>query len=151
MFSKKCSYAIRAILYLATLQSNNYIKIDEIAEELDIPFHFLTKILQILTHKDLSITRRGPKGGIALDRPFENITLFEIAYAVDGEKYVNGCALGLAECKDDSPCPLHDQYIAERDRMVTYLKATTIGEMSKKIKHLDLRLTKDYETMEVEA
>ncbi len=148
MFSKKCSYAIRAILYLATLQSKDYVKIDEIAEELNIPFHFLTKILQILTHKDLSITRRGPRGGIALDRPLDHITLFEIAYAIDGEKYTNGCALGLAECSSDSPCPLHDEYIAERDKMVKYLKSTTIGAMSKRIKNLDLRLTKELETLE---
>jgi Rrf2 family iron-sulfur cluster assembly transcriptional regulator len=46
MFLKSCKYGIRAVLYLAIHTKNGEkIGVNDIAEELNVPKHFLAKIL----------------------------------------------------------------------------------------------------------
>ena len=52
MLSNASEYGIRALIYLAAHQEKSTIPISEISERLNISFHFLTKILQVLTKYD---------------------------------------------------------------------------------------------------
>ena len=54
MLSKSCVYALRAIVYVGHNSSENHkIGIKEIGEELDLPVHFLSKILQLLVKHNI--------------------------------------------------------------------------------------------------
>ncbi|MBF0288838.1 MAG: Rrf2 family transcriptional regulator [SAR324 cluster bacterium] len=140
MFSKRCSYAIRAVVYLASLKHHDYVSIQEISTKLSISFHFLTKVLQMLTNQHIINSYRGPKGGVALARSAETISLFEIVNAIDGDKTFSECILGLAMCGDDHPCPLHDEASIRKEQMKQLLNTTTIASLAHKVKDLNLRL-----------
>src|SRR5690625_7578709 len=86
---------MRATLHLATLKSDGYVSIRAISEELDISFHFLTKIFQKLTQAGILASFRGPNGGVALARPATRITLLDIVIAIDGPELFTECVLGL--------------------------------------------------------
>ena len=75
--SKTCTYGILAALYVASKDENKFVSIREISEELNISFHFLTKILQILTHENIMTSYRGPRGGVALVKDINKITILE--------------------------------------------------------------------------
>ncbi|NUM71915.1 MAG: Rrf2 family transcriptional regulator, partial [Ignavibacteriaceae bacterium] len=63
IFSKATIYGIKSIVYVAKQQNGkDYVSIREIAEKLEIPFHFLTKILQKLTHAGIIVSSKGVKG-----------------------------------------------------------------------------------------
>ncbi len=64
MISKTCGYAIRGIVFLS-LEQNKSTKhgILEIAEDLQIPQHFLGKILQDLVRRGIISSIKGPHGG----------------------------------------------------------------------------------------
>ena len=68
MFSKSCKYALRAVLYLAA-NTNESKKAGAkvIAETLDVPRPFLSKILQQLSRHQLIASTKGPHGGFYLD------------------------------------------------------------------------------------
>ena len=71
LLSKSTEYGIRATLYLTSLKQDGYVSIRAISDELDISFHFLTKIFQKLTQAGLLQSFRGPRGadaGSCLDR-----------------------------------------------------------------------------------
>ncbi|MBK7091378.1 MAG: Rrf2 family transcriptional regulator [bacterium] len=71
LFSKGCTYAIRAALLVAvkeTREGRKFIPIRELADELDLSFHFLTKILQVLTEAEIMESFRRPNVGIGLAR-----------------------------------------------------------------------------------
>jgi DNA-binding IscR family transcriptional regulator len=51
MLSTACKDAIRAIIYIVNKKSDDFVSINEIAQELDLPFYFLSKILQKLVKK----------------------------------------------------------------------------------------------------
>ena len=85
ILSKTCDYAMRAAFYIADQQDRNFVPIREVSEKLEISFHFLTKILQILTQKKIMTSFKGPNGGVTLARPADSILLTEIVKAIDDE------------------------------------------------------------------
>lgn len=129
MLSKSCEYGLRAALYLASLDEEGYVPISTISEELDISFPFLTKIFQKLNDAGLLTSQRGPKGGVALTRDADAVTLYEIVAAIDGDDLFHECVLGLPNCGDAEPCPLHDEWIEERSRIETLFRNATLAEL----------------------
>jgi len=129
MLSKSCEYGLRATLYLASLDSDGYVPIGTISDELGISFPFLTKIFQKLNDADLLGSQRGPKGGVALTKPAEEISLYDIVVAIDGKDLFNECVLGLPGCGDAEPCPLHDQWADERERVEHLFRDTSLAEL----------------------
>ncbi len=114
VLSKTCDYALRAVFFISSQPDSKFVPIREISEKLNISFHFLTKILQILNQKKITISFKGPNGGIALARSAELIYLNEIVEAVDGKKIYEECLLGLDSCGDQNPCPLHNEWAGIR-------------------------------------
>jgi Rrf2 family protein len=129
MLSKSCEYGLRAVLYLASLDQEGYVPIGTISEELDISFPFLTKIFQKLNDAGLLTSQRGPKGGVALTEPADEVTLHEIVVAIDGNDLFQECVLGLPNCGDAEPCPLHDEWAEERNRVERMFRNATLAEL----------------------
>lgn len=144
VFSKTCVYGIRAVLYVASLEKSEktkYVSIRTIAEELNISFHFLTKILQILSQHNIMISYRGPNGGVSLARPASEIKLYDVIVAIDGTKLFTECILGLPECGTRKPCPVHAEWSAARANLQQIIENTTLAELSEKVTQLGLRLS----------
>jgi Rrf2 family protein len=130
IYSRSAEYAIRAFVYLATVPDGKFAMAKQIAEESEIPAHFLAKILQQLARKGFLRSSKGPTGGFCLRRPANDITLIEIVDAVDGLSDYQRCVSGLAECNDTAPCGLHDSWIALKSRIIDYLEGTSIADVA---------------------
>lgn len=141
ILSNACDYGIRAALYVATQTNRPFVPIREISQNLSISFHFLTKILQTLNQHGIMTSFRGPKGGVALARKPEQIFLIDIVQAIDGSDLFKKCLLGLNECGDDHPCPLHDQWAAIRGEIQKLFEQTSLKEISEKIIRDGFRIT----------
>ena len=140
LLSKSAEYGIRATLYLASLNQDSYVSIRAISDELDISFHFLTKIFQKLTQAGLLRSFRGPNGGVALARPAGQITLMDLVTAIDGPGLFTECVLGLPGCGERKPCPLHETWGLERDRLAALFHNTDLAAMAADLETFDLRL-----------
>jgi Rrf2 family transcriptional regulator, iron-sulfur cluster assembly transcription factor len=102
----------------------------EIAKEEGLPAPILGKVLQELVRKGLLESRRGPGGGFRLARRPQLITLRDVVAAIDGLDQFLECAVGLENCSDESPCPLHDTWKGLRTQMMNYLENTTLADMA---------------------
>ncbi len=149
LLSKSAEYGIRASLYLATLKRDGFVSIRDISDELNISFHFLTKIFQKLTQAGLMNSFRGPNGGIMLAHPAEKITLLDLVTAIDGPELFTECVLGLPACGNQHPCPLHEGWAKERQRLRTMFEKMNLAEMAERIDEFDFRL-KDLQQINVE-
>lgn len=140
LLSKTCIYAIRAVLFTAASAEKNFVPIRHIAKELDISFHFLTKILQNLTQRGIMNSYRGPKGGIALAKPANDISIAEIITAIDGNAIFEDCILGLPGCGEKKPCPLHLEWGKQREKLEKTFNQTSISDLVHKIEKDGLRI-----------
>jgi len=95
-----------------------------------VPGPFLGKIFQTLVRANILASNKGPGGGFSIARDPKTITLFDIYQAIDGTTYLEGCAVGLARCSDETPCPLHERWKPVRERIRNYLQTTTLADMA---------------------
>jgi Rrf2 family iron-sulfur cluster assembly transcriptional regulator len=136
IYSRSAEYAIRAFVHLAQVPDGKYAMVKNIAEQEDIPSHFLAKILQQLARKGLLRSSKGPTGGFALRVPAANVKLWDIVEALDGMSQYTACASGLSECSDEMPCSMHDSWVTLRSRIIDYLETNTIADL---VKALELK------------
>jgi Rrf2 family protein len=115
---------------LAALRPDGYVLLEEICADEALPRHFVAKILQDLVRKGLLISARGRGGGFALAYPPRQITLYDVVERIDGTEWLDECIVGMAQCDNEQPCPLHDQWKAMRERMYEFLTTTTLEQMS---------------------
>jgi Rrf2 family iron-sulfur cluster assembly transcriptional regulator len=130
MLSRRCTYGLQAALYLAAQPGEGFIAIREVSEGLGLSQAFLTKVLQHLTRCGLMTSLRGPNGGVALARPAEEIRLLDVVLALDGERRLAACLLGLPGCGTDRPCLLHDRWCPLRSSLHDVLAATTVADLA---------------------
>jgi len=125
---------------ISTEKKQTFIPLKEISKELNISFHFLTKIFQILSRHGLMMSYRGPNGGVALAKPASEISLIDIITALEGEDFFEGCILALPGCGDEAPCPLHDYWGKIRGELRDMFGQTSFDELGNKINIHGLRL-----------
>ena len=131
IFSRQCEYAIQAVLYLAMKPHDGKTSIKELTRQLEIPYHFVAKILQDLGRKGLLVSLKGPSGGFALARQPGEITLLEIVDAIDGTAFLHDCVLGFPDCSSKTPCPAHDRWEKVRENISEMLIGQTVAQMAK--------------------
>ncbi len=138
MISKKCKYAIKALLYLAAHQEDSRpIFSAEIAEQEKIPKKFLETILRELRNLQLLQSRRGKMGGYRLIKDPEAIKLSDLIRFMDGPIALLPCVslnyyTSCEECQEES-CTIKGVFEQVRDQTLTILSQTSIASMREKI------------------
>jgi Rrf2 family protein len=141
IFSNSCKYAIRAVLYLATnADESNKLKVDDLAETLDIPKHFLAKILQQLTKHQIISSTKGRNGGFYLTKKNKATSLSTLIEAIDGPVKMRDCILGLENCSDIKPCPYHFAVSDFKSKFYKQLKNESIELCANRIDQSKLTL-----------
>jgi len=136
MFSKACEYGIRATIYIAgQSMAGQRAGLHEIASSIDSPEAFTAKILQQLVRAGIIQSAKGPNGGFEISsQKLKSLYLSRIVEAIDGDNLFNGCGLGLKECDEQKPCPVHDKFKAIREELRIMLESTSIIDLSKGIR-----------------
>ncbi|TRX59411.1 Rrf2 family transcriptional regulator [Fulvivirga sp. M361] len=138
MFSKSCEYALQAILYIClNAQKNRPVGLKDIAEAQKIPLHFLSKVLQELVKHKVLDSAKGPKGGFSLVDDPNNMYLLKIVEIVDGSDLFDRCGIGLKECSDEYPCPIHFDYQLVKEKIKNLLSEKTIYQLCIDVKNGD--------------
>lgn len=127
--TRQADYAVRAVLELATNDSNERLTAEEIAERRAIPLAFLSKTLGRLAEVGIVTTRRGVKGGVELGRPPANITLLEVVEAIDGPIALNECVLNEDACRWTDSCPVHGVWCQLQNQLRSQLEAMSFRDM----------------------
>lgn len=133
MFSKACEYGIRACIYIAEQsQLDRKVGLKEVAEAIESPEAYTSKILQSLSRNKIINSDKGPHGGFSMDKmELDCIKLSSIVEVIDGDGIYTRCGLGLNKCTDELPCPLHNQFKLIREELKIMLEKTTIKALAK--------------------
>ncbi len=128
MLNKASEYAIKAMIYLATHQDHQrYIRIPEVAEAINSPAAFTSKILQQLRSNGLVLSAKGAKGGFKINAE-KKISLLQIVQSLEGKEVFTRCILGLDECSSSKPCPVHEQYKSVKAQLLEIMTRSYIDD-----------------------
>ena len=130
MITKSGIYGIRAMLVLAKLPEGEYAGVPRIAELVQIPQSYLSKLLQILARSGLVKSQRGLGGGFRLAREAAAISLYDIVEPLEQIERWSGCFLGNAVCSDKQPCALHSRWKDVQQAYLSMMRRSTLGELA---------------------
>lgn len=134
MLSKKVKYALKAIVYIAKQNNDNWLLISDIADKEQIPKKFLEQILLEMRKSTLLHSRRGKDGGYKLAKKASEITMGQIIRIIDGPLAQIPCVSKLyyqkcEECIDEQTCTTRRVMQKVRDASADILDNTTIQDL----------------------
>lgn len=131
IFSRSTQYAIQALVRVVEEDEKEYLSVEKLSTDLDIPNEFLAKIFQRLAKKGFLESRKGPGGGFKLARQPETIDLYEILEVFEGPKPLSECVYDGEECRlKDQPCPIHDEWSEIRSQIIDFTKRNNLSELA---------------------
>jgi FeS assembly SUF system regulator len=128
--SRLADYAVLVMTHIAN--EARYLHTGpELAAELLLPAPTVSKVLQSLGRAGLLTSHRGVKGGYALSRAPEDISIADIVAAVEGP-------IALTECIEDAPgdcdrtgfCPTHGNWQVINQAVEQALARISLSEMA---------------------
>jgi Rrf2 family protein len=146
MLSKKCKYAIHALVHMARNPEEKFL-IKDISDKCRIPKKFLEAILLDLKRAGILGSKQGKGGGYFLRRSTADVNMAEVVRLFDGAIAAVPCATfkfyeSCAECEDEETCSVRDAFLQVRNATVEMLKADTLEGMVKKEARLKARKKK---------
>ena len=109
--SKKTEYAFIAVKHMAQKSGETAATAREIAHKYDIPYEFISKVLQKLSKKKLIDSFQGVKGGYSLSKKPEDIALLDIIVAMEPHYRLTQCMKndgGYHDCDRWDCCQIRD-------------------------------------------
>ncbi len=127
--SRTTGYAILAMSCMGD-RRGSWLLAKDIVACTRIPGPYLSRVLHALGKSGLVLTKRGYRGGFALARPRNRITLLDVIEAVEGQACQDRCVLGLTECSDERGCPVHEFWKAERVKIRAKLRRISFADVA---------------------
>lgn len=136
MLSKKCQYAIHALIYLAENQDRETLLIQEISDGKNIPKKFLEAILLELKKAGMLSSKKGKGGGYYLLQPPDKIKVLDVVRLFDGAVAMLPCvSLNFYEscgfCENEKKCTINLLFKQVRDATLKILSGNTIADLAK--------------------
>ncbi len=132
MLSKSCQHGIKAMICITkNAQESKRVSIGEVSSKINVPEAFTSKILQRLVKAGMLKSKKGVNGGFYIEnRLLDKLTLWHIVNELDGANLKYGCVLGLDDCSNQHPCPVHNEYKSIRQNLITFFENTYLTDLT---------------------
>jgi len=131
MLTITSQYALRALSHLAR-QSGEAVLGRDLAESVEIPANYLSKVLLTLRNAGLVDTTRGSGGGYRLSRPANDIHLIDVVELFEEVSRTKpSCFLGRTRpCSETKPCTAHATWKGVQAAYLGFLISTSLSAIA---------------------
>lgn len=129
--SRKLDYGIQLMVALAKEEENRPIPTAKLSENLDIPLPFLHQIGHSLMQAGLISASPGPKGGIRLSYLPEEISVLQIAEALEGKICLNNCLTDEDVCQKIDECTSQKMWATMQGQIINFLGDINLDILAK--------------------
>ncbi len=127
--SRKIDYALRAMIFLASIPDGAVVPFREIGRRMSVPEDFLAKILKHLVDRGLVRSTRGPRGGYALGRASAEISFLDVIEAVEGPIALNVCLDNEEGCRREPSCTMVSVWREGQEKMLQVYRQARLSEL----------------------
>ena len=131
MLSVTSQYALRALCHLAR-QSGEAVLGRDLAQSVDIPANYLSKVLLTLRNAGLVDTTRGSGGGYRLRKSAKEIYLIDVIKLFEEVSRTKPhCFFGRTRaCAETKPCTAHTTWKGVQAAYLTFLASTSLSTIA---------------------
>ena len=131
--SRKFEYGLHAVTYLATKGLGRVVTVKEMADEIGFSQEFLSKAMQSLKRAGIAASVQGVKGGYMLGKSTDQITVADIALAIEGEPHLGRGGVKAESCEIFSSCHHRGYMNTLQHKIQVLLAATTVHSLLKEV------------------
>ena len=131
--STKSRYALEGLLYIAAYSPNEAVRIKKITEHTKISVAYLEQIFFLLKKVGLLTAVRGSKGGYALARPADQITVGQVIRSIETHIVPVPCVDDISVCnsKVRSYCVSRDVWVHLNESLQEIMDGLTLHMLAK--------------------
>jgi len=143
LYGSNAEYALHCLLYLIPLREGETLSARDLAELQGISPSLVAKLFTKLQRAGLVCAHEGLRGGFALARPAESISMLAVIDAVEGRKKLFDCKdirtnfLLFGGCTPDwarrGVCDIHAEMLNAERAMRTVLAGRSIADLALKV------------------
>lgn len=126
--TRRSDYACRILRALCT-HEGEYRSVAEIAKEEDIPYSFARSIQHDLVKAGLLHTERGARGGVTMALRCEDVTLYDVMMAMQGNFGIAPCSQDARYCAKSACCEYHRVWCMADAMLADYFKSITLASL----------------------
>ncbi len=127
--STRAQYATRALLDLAIHQREEPVLLRDIARRQQISLRYLEHLITPLIAAGIVLSTRGPRGGVSLAKPPEEIRLNEVVQLLEGSIAPVECVDKPGICPRSELCVTRDVWSELKKAMNGILESTTLQDL----------------------
>lgn len=128
--TRAADYAVRALIFLASLPAGERRMLPELATETAAPESFLSKVLQSLCRAGLIKSHRGQWGGFEILPSGRKATIVSVIEAVEGPIRLNVCLVRGDLCDRRLHCAAHPVWARAQAALIKILNENSIAELA---------------------
>jgi FeS assembly SUF system regulator len=130
--SKLTDYATVILSHIAKESSQTHSALC-VADATGIALPTVSKVLKILVNANVLVSTRGIKGGYALARPPENISVADVISALEGPIALTECSISHEGCEQASGCGISANWGLINQAIHNVLESITLADMIKPV------------------
>lgn len=132
LFTKECDYAIRI---MRALSSGDFVSVSTICAMEDLSSAMAYKITRKLEKGGLLKSLRGANGGYALNKPLQNISIYDVCSIIDPDILILECMKKDYHCSmntQSTPCLVHHEFCRIQHILLQELQKKNLAELFRK-------------------
>ena len=134
--SKLTDYATVILSFMARDNTHVHAAM-EIASVTGIALPTVSKILKLLVNAKVLVSTRGVKGGYALARAPEKITIAAVICALEGPIALTECSISQQGCEQASGCEIRGNWSLINQTIHNALESVTLADMIRPVRSQD--------------
>lgn len=123
-YTKATNYALHIMAYLIKQEGKENLSLIPLANHMNIPSTYLSKILTQLVKADLVQSTPGVNGGYSLRKSKSEISFYDVIQAIEGSGALFTCEMG-----ENNTCKIENVMREAEDKMVKHLKEKLIFDI----------------------
>jgi Rrf2 family iron-sulfur cluster assembly transcriptional regulator len=128
--TKETEHAIEAVRYLASRKPATIVEAAVLAQEIDVPRAFMSKILQRLAGAKIVRGHRGNPRGYSLAIDPRRLSVRRVLEAMQGEDIFSQCIFFSEECSETDSCSLHAVWKTIRPVVRKQMSGLTVADLA---------------------
>ena len=133
--STRSRYGARVLLELALRWGEGPVLLKDIAQMQEIPLPYLQQLIGPLVKTGIVKTSRGPRGGISLLKPPNEVRLSEVVQLLDGAIARVKCVDNPETCSLSGLCVTHDIWCEVKKATSKVLRSITLQDLADRWGH----------------
>ncbi len=127
---REFDYALRICAYLAGNFNQRPIPLSHISRKLFITRGIAHKIVHQLKKSDIIKTVQGKQGGIFLNRPPEEVSIYDVLHAMGFNATLNECVKRPQICPLVVACKIHLFFVEQEEELINKWKEQKIADFA---------------------